>query len=156
LIDGRFKLRGSIDMIERHRSTNFIRVTDHKTGKNRTQEGKTVVDGGRVLQPVVYGLALKALFPEETVFSGRLFYCTSAGGFYPYEIPLMGEAPKRGLEVLEIVDRAIDNGTLAAKPAPKACDWCDFQVVCGSREELRTRRKDPKLFIDLDALRKMP
>jgi len=156
LIDGRFKLRGSIDMIERHRSTNFIRVTDHKTGKNRTQEGKTVVDGGRVLQPVVYGLALKALFPEETVFSGRLFYCTSAGGFYPYEIPLMGEAPKRGLEVLEIVDRAIDNGTLAARPAPKACDWCDFQVVCGSREELRTRRKDPKLFIDLDALRKMP
>ena len=42
-----------------------------------------MVDGGRVLQPVIYGLALKALFPEETVFSGRLFYCTSAGGFQP-------------------------------------------------------------------------
>ncbi|HUQ87639.1 MAG TPA: PD-(D/E)XK nuclease family protein [Vicinamibacterales bacterium] len=156
VIDGRFKLRGSIDMIERHRTTKFIRVTDHKTGKNRTQEGRTVVDGGRVLQPVIYGLALKALFPDETVFSGRLFYCTNAGGFYPYEIPLMGEAPKRGLEVLEIVDRAIDNGILAARPGPKACDWCDFGVVCGSQEERRTRRKDPKLFIDLDALRKMP
>ena len=104
-------------MIERHRKTNFLRVTDHKTGKNRTQEGKTVVDGGRVLQPVVYGLALKALFPEETVFAGRLFYCTNAGGFHPYEIPLMGEAPKRGIEVLEIVDRAIENGALAARPA---------------------------------------
>jgi ATP-dependent helicase/nuclease subunit B len=156
LIDGRFKLRGSIDMIERHRSTNFLRVTDHKTGKNRTQEGKTVVDGGRVLQPVVYGLALKSLFPEETVFSGRLFYCTNAGGFYPYEIPLMGEAPKRGLEVLEIVDRAIEQGTLAARPAAKTCEWCDFQVVCGNQEERRTRRKDPRLFVELDALRKMP
>lgn len=156
LIDGRFKLRGSIDMIERHRKTNFLRVTDHKTGKNRTQEGKTVVDGGRVLQPVIYGLALKSLLPDDTVFSGRLFYCTTAGGFYPYEIPLMGEAPKRGIEVLEIIDRAIESGVLAARPAPKMCEWCDFQVVCGSREEARTKRKDAKLFVDLDAMRKMP
>jgi len=156
LVDGRFKLRGSIDMIERHRSTGFLRVTDHKTGKNRTKEGQTVVDGGRVLQPVIYGLALKALFPEETVFSGRLFFCTTAGGFKPYEIPLMGEAPKRGLEVLEIVDRAIEQGSLAARPAAEACKWCDFQVVCGGDEEHRTRRKDPKRFADLDALRKMP
>ena len=74
LVDGRFKLRGSIDLIERHQKTGFLRVTDHKTGKNRTREGQTVVDGGRVLQPVIYGLALKALFPDETVFSGRLFY----------------------------------------------------------------------------------
>lgn len=156
LIDGRFQLRGSIDMIERHQKTRFLRVTDHKTGKNRTRVGQTVVDGGKVLQPVVYGLALTALFPEETVFSGRLFYCTTAGGFTPYEIPLMGDAPKRGLEVLEIVDRAIDQGVLAAKPAHEACDWCDFQVVCGSQEPRRTRRKDPKLFADLDALRKLP
>jgi hypothetical protein len=156
LIDGRFKLRGSIDMIERHQKTGFLRVTDHKTGKNRTRDGQTVVDGGRVLQPVIYGLALKALFPDDTVFSGRLFYCTTAGGFKPYEIPLMGEAPKRGLEVLEIVDRAIENGSLAASPAVKTCEWCDFQVVCGGDEERRTRRKDPKRFADLDALRKMP
>lgn len=156
MIDGRFRLRGSIDMIERHQKTNFLRVTDHKTGKNRTSVGKTVVDGGKVLQPVVYGLALKALFPDETVFSGRLFYCTTAGQFTPYEIPLMGDAPKRGIEVLEIIDRAIENGALAAKPAHDACDWCDFQVVCGTREPQRTRKKDAKLFSDLDELRKMP
>ena len=86
---------------------------------------------------------MKALFPDETVFSGRLFYCTTAGGFHPYEIPLMGEAPKRGLEVLEIVDRAIENGALAARPAPKACEWCDFQVVCGAQEERRTQPQGP-------------
>jgi ATP-dependent helicase/nuclease subunit B len=156
LVDGRFELRGSIDMIERHRQTRFLRVTDHKTGRNRTRAGETVIDGGRVLQPVVYGLALKALFPEETVYSGRLFFCTTTGGFETYEIPLMGDAPRRGLEVLEIVDRAIERGTLAARPAPDACGYCDFQVVCGRDEERRTRRKDPALFADLDALRKMP
>jgi CRISPR/Cas system-associated exonuclease Cas4 (RecB family) len=156
IIDGKYKLRGAIDMIERHRKTNFLRVTDHKTGKNRTQAGRTVVDGGRVLQPVLYGLALTALFPEETVYAGRLFYCTNAGGFQPYEIPLMGEAPKRGIEVLDIIDRAIENGALAARPADRTCEWCDFQGVCGSQEERRTRRKDPKLFADLDAMREMP
>ena len=156
IIDGKYKLRGSIDMIERHRKTKFLRVTDHKTGKNRTQVGKTVVDGGRVLQPVIYGLALTALFPEETVFAGRLFYCTNAGGFHPYEIPLMGEAPKRGIEVLDIIDRAIENGALAARPEARTCDWCDFKMVCGNQEERRTRRKDAKLFADLDALRNMP
>src|SRR4029079_16673863 len=45
IIDGKYRLRGSIDMIERHRQTNFLRVTDHKTGKNRTRVGQTVVDG---------------------------------------------------------------------------------------------------------------
>ena len=156
LIDGRFKLRGSIDMIERHQQTRFLRVTDHKTGKNRTRVGQTVVDGGKVLQPVVYGLALKALFPEETVYSGRLFFCTTAGQFTPYEIPLMGDAPRRGIEVLEVIDRAVENGLLAARPAHEACEWCDFQAVCGTQEPKRTRKKDPKLFADLDALRKMP
>ncbi|MEP6782455.1 MAG: PD-(D/E)XK nuclease family protein [Acidobacteriota bacterium] len=156
MIDGRFRLRGSIDMIERHRKTRFLRVTDHKTGKNRTKSGQTVVEGGRVLQPVVYGLALKALFPEETVYSGRLFFCTTAGGFAPYEIPLMGDAPKRGIEVLELVDRAIENGALAARPGTDMCQWCDFQVVCGRDEQRRTGRKDPKLFADLDAMRQMP
>jgi hypothetical protein len=158
LVDGRYKLRGSIDMIERHRQTRFLRVTDHKTGKNRTKSGQTVVDGGKVLQPVVYGLALKSLFPEETIFAGRLFYCTTAGGFTPYEIPLLGEAEKRGVEVLDIIDRSVEKGLLAARPATEACKWCDFKVVCGPDEERRTgpRRKDPKLFADLDALRKMP
>ena len=156
LVDGRFKLRGSIDMIERHRQTRFLRVTDHKTGRNRTRAGQTVVAGGRVLQPVVYGLALKALHADETVFSGRLFFCTTAGGFESYEIPLMGEAPKRGLEVLEIVDRAIDRGTLAAKPSDDACEYCDFQSVCGRDEVRRTAMKDAALFADLDALRKIP
>jgi ATP-dependent helicase/nuclease subunit B len=156
LVDGRFRLRGSIDLIERHRQTGFLRVTDHKTGRNRTKSGETIVEGGRVLQPVVYGLALEALEPDQTVYSGRLSFCTTAGGFTQHEIPLLGDSRRRGLEVLEIIDRAIEGGLLAARPAVEACVFCDFQVVCGRDEERRTRRKDSTLFADLDALRKLP
>jgi RecB family exonuclease len=155
-VDGRFLLRGSIDMIERHRQTGLLRVTDHKTGKNRARAGSTIVAGGRVLQPVVYGLALEALPGAEQVYSGRLSFCTSAGGFTTHEIPLLDGARQTALEALEIVDRGIEHGLLAARPDHEACRFCDFQVVCGRDEERRTRRKDPAPFADLDALRRLP
>jgi ATP-dependent helicase/nuclease subunit B len=155
-VDDRFLLRGSIDLVERHNKTSFLRVTDHKTGRNRTKPGQTVVDGGRTLQPVIYGLALEALMPEQTVFSGRLFFCTATGDYTNYEIPLLGNARHAGIEVLEIIDRAIERGTLAARPAPKACAYCDFEAVCGRQEERRTGRKARELFADLDMLRGMP
>lgn len=152
----KFRLRGSIDVIERHRETGFLRVTDNKTGRRFTESGKTIVQGGRVLQPVVYGLALESLWPKETVYSGRLFFCTSAGGFTMHEIPLLGDARRVGLEALEIIDRGIELGLLAARPADGACDRCDFLDVCGRNEEVRTRRKEASRFADLDALRKLP
>jgi len=151
----RFQLRGSIDVIERHRQTRFLRVTDHKTGRNRT-ERNSIVQGGRVLQPVVYGLALESLWPHETVYSGRLSFCTSAGGFAQHEIPLMTEARRVGLEALEIIDRSIERGLLAARPDRGACKHCDFLAACGHDEERRTRYKDPSRFADLDALRHLP
>lgn len=155
-VDGRFLLRGSIDMVERHRQTGMLRVTDHKTGKNRTEPGTTIVSGGRVLQPVIYGLALEAMSPENKVYSGRLSFCTAAGGFTYHEIPLLDAARRTALQVLEIADRGIEHGLLAARPDQEACRWCDFTAVCGRDEERRTRRKDPSRFSDLDALRELP
>ena len=55
---------------------------------------------------------------------------------------------RRGLEVLEIIDRAIERGTLAAKPAREACTFCDFTAICGRDEELRTLRKPEGLLAD--------
>jgi hypothetical protein len=153
-VDGRFLLRGSIDLVERKPRTNIVRVTDHKTGKNRTTLA-TVVDGGRVLQPVLYGLALEAL-TGDTVEEGRLSYCTTAGQFSTHAITLDVHIRRRGVEVLEIIDRAIEHGTLAAKPAREACTYCDFLAVCGRDEELRTRRKPEALLEDLETLRRMP
>jgi RecB family exonuclease len=152
-VDGRFLLRGSIDLVERKGRSKIVRVTDHKTGKNRTNLA-TIVDGGKVLQPVLYGLALESL-SSDLVEEGRLSYCTTAGGFSHHAIPLDILTRRRGLEVLEIVDRAIEHGTLAAKPARDACTYCDFTVVCGRDEVRRTSLKPASLLADLDELRKM-
>jgi hypothetical protein len=59
--------------------------------------------------------------------------------------------------VLEIVDRAIETGFLAAAPdrEKRPCRWCDFRAVCGPNEELRTSRKHSDRLADLDALRSM-
>ena len=69
VIDGRFSLHGSIDLVEEH-ANGDLRVTDHKTGKYRGKD-HMVVDGGAALQPVLYSLALEAA-TGRSVVEGRL------------------------------------------------------------------------------------
>ncbi|HVJ26905.1 MAG TPA: PD-(D/E)XK nuclease family protein [Vicinamibacterales bacterium] len=154
LVDGRFKLRGSIDLIEQKSGTKILRVTDHKTGKNRTT-WKTVIGGGGTLQPVLYSLAVQQAL-GATVTSGRLFYCTAPGGFTDHEIPINEANSRTGLEALEIVDRAIELGFLPAAPSEGACNWCDFRPVCGPFEQKRVANKAPEKLGDLMALRDKP
>ena len=153
-IDGRFHLRGSVDLVELHQGGAQVRVTDHKTGKNRSTP-RTVIGGGGMLQPVLYGMAIETILSRPVV-SGRLFYCTAAGGFTEHEIPLTEPNRRAALEALEIVDRAIELGFLPPAPAPRACTWCDFRTVCGPDEEKHVARKAADLLGDLTALRSMP
>ncbi|HSC28079.1 MAG TPA: PD-(D/E)XK nuclease family protein, partial [Vicinamibacterales bacterium] len=154
LVDGRFKLRGSVDLIEQRRDGALLRVTDHKTGKNRTTD-RTVIGGGAILQPVLYSLAVEQALGAPVGY-GRLFYCTSAGGFSDHHVAINETNRRIGLEALEIVDRAVELGFLPAAPAEGACVWCDFRPVCGPHEELRVRRKPPDRLADLEALRTRP
>jgi CRISPR/Cas system-associated exonuclease Cas4 (RecB family) len=108
-----------------------------------------------VLQPILYGMALEAIAGER-VEAGRLSFCTYAGAFTTHSIALDEISRKRALEVLEVIDRAIEQGLLAALPADGACDRCDFVAVCGADEERRTRRKPTTHFADLEALRRRP
>ena len=172
LVDGRFTLRGSIDLIETRREPgnkdvagadpaprasplapcpSTLRVTDHKTGRNRTT-WKTVIGGGAILQPVLYSLVVEQAL-HANVVSGRLSYCTSAGGFVDHEIPINDANRRTGLEALEIVDRAIELGFLPAAPSERACTWCDFLSVCGPDEPRRVSNKAPERLGDLEALR---
>ena len=153
-LDGRFLLRGSVDLIERRRDGQALRVTDHKTGKNRTT-WKTVIGGGGTLQPVLYSVAVTEAL-QTAVTSGRLFYCTAAGGFTDHEIPINDANRRAGFEALEIADRAIELGFLPMAPADRACAWCDFRSVCGPHEEQRVRLKSADRLGDLLALRQMP
>ena len=154
LIDGRFKLRGSVDVVERKTGAAALRITDHKTGRNRTTP-RTIIGGGSTLQPVIYGLAVEKIL-SQPVSSGRLFYCTAAGGFAERDIPLSDANRRSGIEALEIIDRAIELGFLPPAPAERACTWCDFRTVCGPDEPQHVARKPAEPLGDLTALREKP
>jgi CRISPR/Cas system-associated exonuclease Cas4 (RecB family) len=154
VVDGRFKLRGSVDVVERQRGRDVLRVTDHKTGRNRTTD-RTVIGGGAILQPVLYSLAVEQVLGAPVAY-GRLFYCTSAGSFADHAIAIDEKNRRAGLEALEIVDRAIELGFLPPAPAKNACTWCDFRSVCGPHEEQRVARKAADRLADLEALRSRP
>lgn len=152
-LDGRFVLRGSVDLVERRADLEAYRVTDHKTGRNRTDRD-VIVGGGAVLQPVLYSAAIEAGLGKK-VTHGRLFYCTTAGGFDERLIEINDYTRGQGLQVLEIIDRAVERGFLPAAPSERACTWCDFRPVCGPREEERVSHKSKEPLADLAALRAM-
>ena len=94
-LDCGIQLRGSIDLVERHPSGQ-VRVTDHKTGKADGKRGQ-LIDGGKSLQPLLYALAAEKLFAGEAkVTSGRLYFCTSTGGFAEQVVPLDERGARRG------------------------------------------------------------
>jgi CRISPR/Cas system-associated exonuclease Cas4 (RecB family) len=151
VVEGGFRLHGAIDLVEEHRQTGLLRVTDHKTGRKPDRIEKAIVAGGTVLQPLLYSLAMESFgYP---VSHGRLFYCTSAGSYFPHPIPLNDVTRPAALEVLQIVDRAIEHGFLAAAPSEDACDRCDFRSVCGPDVYRRVLQKPQDVLLDLHALR---
>jgi len=154
VVANRFSLRGSVDLVEAHRTNGTLRVTDHKTGKDRTKR-PLVIGGGAVLQPVLYSLVVEQATGQKVVES-RLSFCTAAAG-YSVQPAALDEASRRtGIEALEIVDRAVERGDLAAAPGEGACAWCDFRPVCGPDEEERIARKPPDRLRDLIELRSRP
>jgi RecB family exonuclease len=154
-LDFGLQLRGSIDLVERHPDGD-IRVTDHKTGKaniNRRQR----IGGGTSLQPVLYALAAERLFAGDgTVASGRLYFCTSNGGFTEHVVALDEGSRSAATTVARIVGEAINGPFLPAAPAPSECERCDFRVVCGPHEERRTGLKKRERLAPLLDLRSRP
>jgi ATP-dependent helicase/nuclease subunit B len=153
-LDCGVQLRGSIDLVER-RPPGLVRVTDHKTGKADGKRGQ-VIGGGKSLQPLLYALAAEKLFAAETVTSGRLYFCTSTGGFAE-QIVLLDERSRDAIyRVAEAVGEAVAQPFLPAAPDNGQCDQCDYRVVCGPHEERRTARKTQGRLEPLLALRALP
>jgi ATP-dependent helicase/nuclease subunit B len=149
------QLRGSIDLIERHPS-GTARITDHKTGKVDAKQDQLSA-GGKTLQPLLYALAAEKLLADHArVTSGRLYFCTSAGGFAEHVVPLDGKARSSADEIAETIGGALAQPFLPAAPDSKQCDICDFRVVCGPYEERRTARKSQAQLAPLLALRALP
>jgi ATP-dependent helicase/nuclease subunit B len=153
-IAGGLNLRGSIDLVERDPARGRLRITDHKTGKVRAPMN-VVVGGGRVLQPLLYSLAAERLL-NEPVDSGRLYYCTLAGGFEQREVQLNDEARKCVATVIEIIGNALETGFFPAAPDERECRWCDYRLLCGPYEQRRSLMKPEPRLTSLRKLRVVP
>jgi RecB family exonuclease len=138
VLDG-VRLRGSMDIVEKHQARGTLRITDHKTGKT-PPEPPLYVGRGAYLQPLLYALAAAQIFPE-TVESGRLFYCTQRGGYQEFDLALSDTARAQVGRALGAIDGAIAAGFLPAAPQKDACRNCDYRPVCGPYEEQRARDK---------------
>jgi len=153
ILDG-IRLRGSIDLIERHSASGALRVTDHKTGR-APKDRPQYIGGGAVLQPLLYALAAETLL-GQSVQSGRLYFCTQRGDFSAIDIPVNDDARHRLRRVLEIIDRSIETGFLPAAPQTGACALCDYSAVCGPYEETRVKRKPSERLEPLVEIRRTP
>lgn len=153
-VEGKWRLRGAVDLIESRADGEGLRVTDHKTGKNYTKHG-WVVGGGETLQPVLYAFAVENAL-KKPVTDARLWFCTSRGGFGETPVLINDFAKLYGRQVLQTIDAAVTEGRLPPAPREGACAYCDFRIVCGPHEETRVTKKDPKLLKALNDLRQLP
>jgi ATP-dependent helicase/nuclease subunit B len=154
VLDGGVRLRGAIDLIEKHPVRGTLRITDHKTGK-LPNPGPTYIGGGAYMQPLAYGMAAEFLLglPVE---QSRLFYCTQRGGYEEIPFEVTPNTRKWFGRALAIIDGEIDRGFLPAAPQAGACSMCDYLPVCGPNEERRTERKKRASLEPLQELRNMP
>jgi ATP-dependent helicase/nuclease subunit B len=153
ITDG-FLLRGIVDLVESRASKGDLRVTDHKSGENRTDRN-LVVGAGEVLQPAFYSLAVESIM-ERPVGEGRLYFCTIAGGFSERSVPMNSQTRETAGQILRIIDGAVERGFFPPAPRDKACEWCDFLPVCGPYEEIRAAAKDQQPLSELNRLRTFP
>ena len=154
VLDSGVRLRGAIDLIEKHTVRGTLRITDHKTGKP-PQELPKYVGGGALLQPLAYAMAAETLLGAPAEVS-RLWYCTQRGGYQ--EIPFDITPRHRAFftHAMSLIDGQIDRGFLPAAPQSGACGRCDYQPVCGPNEERRTARKRREPLEALQDLRNIP
>ena len=149
-IEGGFRMKGSIDLVERHTS-GVLRVVDHKTG--RVPEPRPeIVGGGEVLQPALYALAAEQLL-NERVNLGRLSYSTIAQNYLTIDVPLHDWARQRAHQALRVIDQAVKEGRLPAAPRKDGCRRCEYLPVCGPYEEDRVKEKSQPELKPLKELR---
>lgn len=132
-----YSLRGSIDRVEGNPSGQ-LRVVDLKTG--RPSWGPPLrIDGGKLLQPALYALAISNALGAPVVESA-LEYCTRRGQ-YRTRAAQLPQAGETALEALDRLSQALEIGRLPTHPAARACEYCDYRKVCGPQAHLLALNK---------------
>lgn len=150
----RYLVKGAMDVVERAVRGPRVRVTDFKTGVSRLRRN-TLVQGGELLQPVLYSLALEQLV-DAPVAGGRLWFATLRGRSAEHFVPLDRRTRDAAAQTLSTIDDAVRGGFLPAAPKPEACGHCEFTLICGPYEEERVLRKKQATLAAVDDVRRLP
>ena len=156
---GDVSLAGFIDRVDRTDDGGLV-VTDYKTGKgygyDRIPEvGKKapndldLVDRGRKLQLVMYGLAARQRCGEASTPVESYYWFVETDGMHR-GAPVDSEAERRLLHVIDVTVDGIRSGVFPAHPGEdgyfgwESCRYCPFDRVCPTTrgeqwERLRTR-----------------
>jgi RecB family exonuclease len=153
-LDEGVRLRGSIDLVERHTARGTLRITDHKTG-DFPKHPPAYVAGGSMLQPRGYALAAEKLL-GSAVECGRLSFCTQRGGYQEVSCEVSAKTRQWFAHALRLIDQEIERGSLLAAPQAGACEHCDYRPVCGPHEERRSKLKTGDALDGLQELRNIP
>ena len=139
-IDGSWRLHGAVDAIDVATDGSALRITDYKTGANHFPR-EAVLAGGRMLQPMLYALAVEWML-HRPVRQARLDFCTTRGGFTTLPVEIGPYQRSQAALALTIINEAISKGLLHPAPLDGACAFCDFRSVCGPTEQSRWHVKD--------------
>jgi ATP-dependent helicase/nuclease subunit B len=152
-IFGHYRVRGSVDLVERHQSRGDWRVVDHKSGRV-PEIWPLAIGGGAHLQILLYAQALEALYGQR-VEQGRYAYCTIKNGYTKIDLPNDENTQEALRLALDTIDRALERGQLVPTPKPGACRYCDYATVCGPGAQDRAKLKDsaPAALTELVQLR---
>ncbi len=136
--------KGYMDRLDVAARPKRVRVIDYKGGGNPWKDGEEF-RGGRNVQLAIYVLAAGAAYPKHEVTDSRYYYSTAYGRFKTKQIEGTDTARSTLKQVLTALDDTVARGAFA--PVADACDYCDYQAICGPHREQRAARKkgDPLL-----------
>ena len=150
LVGPGYRVFGRIDLVEGRDGQ--LSVSDFKSGEIDAPLGARV-HGGRMLQPLVYALALEATQPGAPIVSSRLIGATYKSRHVEREVAFDELGRERALAVLAAIEHEISAGFLPAAPAKGECESCELVAGCGPYEEERTARKERKRLSVLKSVR---
>jgi hypothetical protein len=146
--DVRFLLRGRIDRIDRLRDGTY-EVLDYKTGRYWAPSYAGRVQGGRLLQHALYGLAATTLLRRREAgarVSGSSYYFPTVRG-QAERVRFTPMAPDRLAAVLRDLLDVLAAGTFVHTDDADDCSFCEMKAACGATAFERASGKlgDPAL-----------
>ncbi len=137
---GIFRLEGFMDRVDVKADGKHLRVVDYKSGSAIGFKKNSVKEGTKIQMPL-YLWACRTLYPHLTPEQAVYEFITAKGGYgsTPFDATDWNKVEEPLKALLTTASQAVERGLFPA--AAKACERCDFRLLCGPGAEKRGERK---------------